>query len=123
MTAILRPRTPWVLLAPALLLGLLGPAGGMAPTDAVAAAARLAATAPLNPHQATLGDRPAGPRAAADRRNQRDRPGAAPPVVAGAAAGLEPTAAGVVPLAAAGRGPAGRGTGTSSRGPPRLQAS
>jgi hypothetical protein len=125
MTAIPRPRTPLALLAPALLLGLLGPAGGMGPTDA-AAAARLAATAPATDGQAILGDRVAGPRAAADRRDrrdQRDRPGTAPAALAGAAAGAEPPAAGAVPPAAGGRGRAGRGTAASPRGPPPLPAS
>jgi hypothetical protein len=121
MTAIPRPRTPLALLAPALLLGLLGPAGGMGPPGA-AAAARLAATAPLNDGQAILADRVVGPRAAADRRELRQRPGAAPPAVAGAA-GAEPPAAGAVPPAAGGRDRAGRGTAASPRGPPPLPAS
>ena len=122
MTAIPRPRTPLALLAPALLLGLLGPAGGMGPTGA-AAAARLAATAPPGDGQAILGDRVVGPRAAADQRELRQRPGGAPPGVAGAAAGAEPPAAGAVPPAAGGRGRPGRQSAASPRGPPSLPAS
>jgi hypothetical protein len=122
MTAIPRPRTPLALLAPALLLGLLGPAGGMGLTDA-AAAARLAATAPLTDGQAILGDRVVGPRAAADRRELRQRPGSVPPAVAGAAAGAELPAAGAVPLAAGGRGRSGRQSAASPRGPPPRPAS
>jgi hypothetical protein len=123
MTAIPRPRTPLALLAPALLLGLLGPAGGTGPTDAAAAAARLAATAPLTDGQAILADRVAGPRATADRRELRQRPGAAPPPANGAAAGAEPPAAGATPPVAGGRGRAGRGTAAGPRGPPPLPAS
>jgi hypothetical protein len=122
MTAIPRPRTPWALLAPVLLLGLLGPAGSLDPT-AAAAAARLAATAPLTDGQAILGDRVLGPRAAADRRDQRDRPGSALPAVIGAAAGAEPPAAGSVHHPAGGRGRAGRETAANPRGPPPLRAS
>jgi hypothetical protein len=121
MTAIPRPRTPLALLAPALLLGLLGPAGGMGPTDA-AAAARLAATAPPTDGQAILGDRVVGPRAAADRRELRQRPGTAPAALAGAAAGAEPPAAGAVHLAGGGRGRPGRLSAASPRGPPPLPA-
>jgi hypothetical protein len=122
MTATTRPRTPWALLALASLLGLLGPAGAMGPTDA-AAAVRLAATAPPTDGQAILGDRVVGPRAAADRRDQRDRPGTAPAALAGAAAGAEPPAAGAVHLAAGGRGRPGRQSAASPRGPPPLPAS
>jgi hypothetical protein len=121
MTAIPRPRTPLALLAPALLLALLGPGGGLGPTDA-AAAARLAATAPPTDGQAILGDRVVGPRAAADRRELRQRPGAAAPAVVGAAAGAEPPAAAAVPPAGGGGRPS-RGTAASSRGPPPLPAS
>jgi hypothetical protein len=123
MTAIPRSRTPWALLAPVLLLGLLGPAGSLEPIDAAAAAARLAATAPLTDGQAILGDRVLGPRAAADRRDQRDRPGAAVPAVIGAAAGAEPLAVGGAHHAAGGRGRAGRETAANPRGPPPLRAS
>jgi hypothetical protein len=122
MTAIPRPRTPWALLAPALLLGLLGPAGGLGPTYAAAAAARLAATAPLTDGQATLQDRAIGPRAV-DGRDQRDRPGGAPPAVVRVAAGAPPSPAGAVLLAAGGRGGPGREGAAGPRGPPRLQAS
>jgi hypothetical protein len=123
MTAIPRPRTPWALLAPVLLLGLLGPAGSLDPTDAAAAAARPAPTAPLTDGQAILGDRVLGPRAAADRRDQRDHPGAALPAVLGAAAGAEPLAVGGARHAGGGRGRAGRETTANPRGPPPLRAS
>jgi hypothetical protein len=122
MTAIPRPRTPLALLASALLLALLGPAGGLGPTDA-AAAARLAATAPPTDGQAILGDRVVGPRAAADRRELRQRPGTAPATLAGTAAGAEPLAVGAAPHAAGGRGRAGRQAAASPRGPPPLLAS
>jgi hypothetical protein len=121
MTAIPRPRTPLALLASALLLALLGPAGGLGPTDA-AAAARLAATAPPTDGQAILGDRVVGPRAAADRRELRQRPDAAAPAVVGAAGDAEPPAAAAVPPAG-GRGRPGRQSAASPRGPPPLQAS
>jgi hypothetical protein len=120
MTAIPRPRTPWALLALAFLLALLGPVAAARPADAAGPAQRLAANAPLTAGQPTLHERTPRAQPVADRRDERDRLGGAPPAVVTALAGVALLLAGILRRAAAGRGRQGRAGAAGPRGPPFL---